>query len=81
MKNSKLLMRILCLLMALCTVCAVLASCAAEDDTDTDASENGAEASGGGDTSEEVLTDEEGYLLLESIPENFQIGGEFTVLG
>ncbi|MBQ8439924.1 MAG: hypothetical protein IJX19_04625 [Clostridia bacterium] len=80
MKQSKLAMRFLRLLLALCMLCAAFAACTGKDD-DTGASGDGAEASGGGDTSEEVLTDEEGYLLLESIPENFQIGGEFTVLG
>ena len=80
MKNSKLLMRILCLLMALCMVCAVLASCAAEDDTDTGASGDVAEASGGGDTSEEVLTDENGFLL-DAIPEDLKIKEKFSILG
>ncbi|MBQ8440107.1 MAG: hypothetical protein IJX19_05560 [Clostridia bacterium] len=80
MKNSKLLMRILCLLMALCTVCAVLASCAAEDDTDTDASENGTEASGEGDTSEEVLTDKDGFIL-DAIPDDLKIKEKFSILG
>ena len=80
MKNSKLLMRILCLLMALCTVCAVLASCAAEDDTDTDASENGAEASGEGDTSEGVLTDKDGFIL-DAIPDDLKIKEKFSILG
>ena len=80
MKNKKMLIRVLCLLMTLCMVCAVLASCAAEDDTDTGASGDGAEASEGGDTFEEVLTDEKGRLL-DSLPEDLKIKEKFSILG
>ena len=82
MKESKFVLRFFCLLLALCTVCAAFAACTAEnDDTATEAS-GSAESSVGGDAvTEGAPTDEEGYLYLESIPEDFKINESFTILG
>ena len=82
MKNRNPLMRILCLLMALCMMCAVLASCAAEDETGIDP---GTDATGDGageeeSTVEEVLTDEDGFIL-DGIPEDLKIDDKFSILG
>ncbi|MBE6627789.1 MAG: hypothetical protein E7629_02570 [Ruminococcaceae bacterium] len=81
MKNNRLTVRFFCLLLSLCTLCAVFCACATEDadKTLTDASEASVESNE--DPTEGAPTDEEGYLLLESIPEDFKIGGEFKILG
>ena len=81
MKTINLWTRVLCLLMALCTLCAAFAACTGKDG---DAAATGsAKATEGGDetTAEGPPTDEEGYLLLESIPEGFQLDREYTILG
>ena len=81
MKTNNLWTRVLCLLMALCTLCVLIASC-------TDKTEEGLTPNAGSDdqadlpeTEAGAPTDEEGFLLLESIPEGFTIDGEFTILG
>ena len=80
MKNSKLLLRVLCLLIALCTLCATFAACAAENEEDT-GSTAGSEVGGSTPDDEEApLTDEDGYLL-DSIPEDFKIKEKFSILG
>ena len=71
MKTNNLWTRVLCLLMALCTLCVLIASC-------TDKTEVGLTPNSGSDdqadlpeTEAGAPTDEEGFLLLESIPEGF----------
>ena len=79
MKQNNVVIRLFCLLLALCTLCATFAACATEEDNSnkkgkTDATEEGA-------TTETARpTDEEGYLL-PTIPETFKIDDTFTILG
>ena len=79
MKQSSVVMRLFCLLLVLCMLCATFAACAGEED---DTKKKGTSEATKDDTpTEEALpTDEEGYLL-NSIPETFKINDTFTILG
>ncbi len=74
MKNSKFLMRFLCLLTVLCMVCAAFASCSADTEEGADTTEPGSE------TSSTPALDEDGYLL-DGIPDDFKIDDSFSILG
>lgn len=81
MKTNGVIIRLFCLLLALCTLCVAFASCANEEvegaltSSSADGTKETEETTGG------ARTDEDGYLILESIPENFKINGIMKVLG
>ena len=77
MKKYGVLIRLFCLLLALCTLCAVFASCARDDADDASANKT----TDDGKQTEGVLTDEQGYLIFDSVPESFKIDGTMKILG
>ena len=81
MKKSGLAIRLFCLLLALCTLCATFAACAAEDDNTQATSSSKATEESGEETVEGAPTDDQGFLILESVPEDFKLDGTFTILG
>jgi hypothetical protein len=74
------ILRIFCLILALCMTCAAFVACSAEDEGNA-ATDSAEITEDSGEEVDDAPTDEQGFLLLESIPEDFKIGGEFKILG
>ncbi len=79
--KSRVMVRLFCLLLVLCMLCATFVACATEGGNSTLTNDSTGATTNGVTTPGGPPTDEQGYLLLESIPEHFKISDTFSVLG